>query len=83
MIIHSENACVDGIELFYSNVTLVILPCIKNIITKITPHNPQKTFMSRWKDHFTPEMRAKDKMTKGKNSNYTIVKNSNMFLRAQ
>ena len=49
-----------------SRLNLLFHYAFTNIITKITPLNSQKTFMSYGKDHPTPEAKVKKKMTKGK-----------------
>jgi len=68
---------------FISRLNLLFYHALTNIITKITPLNSQKTFMLCGKDHPTPEAKIKEKMTKGRDNNYTIEMNSKLYLGAQ
>jgi hypothetical protein len=68
---------------FMSRINLLFYYAFTNIITKITPHNSHKTFMSCGKDHLTPEAKVKEKMTMGQDNNYTIEMNSKLCLGAQ
>jgi len=68
---------------FISKLNLLFYHAFTNVITKITPLNFQKTFMSCGKDHPIPKAKVKEKMTKRQNNNYTIEMNSKLCLGIQ